>query len=122
MTGATPTPSPRMEDFAAAAGLARYSAVRFEAFRVSGGQTSRLSIGECDNLAKAVVAAQPALLHREHLLVREENETTGAVRLHVYTVRQKPAQWVRLAGDHMPQRVRELWCDPVCVIDGSVVG
>lgn len=100
---------------------APYLAARFDAFRVSGDQTARLSIGEPASLSGAVETAQHTCLHREQLLIRETGED-GAVKLHVFTIRKKAPRWVHQPGEIMPRRVEDHYADPICVIPGELLG
>lgn len=96
-----------------------YSAVSFAAFRVSGGQTSRINVADSTNLKTTLNGAQLACLHGEKLVIRETDEAGS--RLHVYAIRRAAPKWVHPPGEIVPRRVVDLFADPVCVIDGSVL-
>lgn len=100
---------------------APYQAVQFEAFRVSGGQTARLSLGAVATLDEAVRSAAPACLFKEQLVIRERDEETGGTRLHIFTIRRKAPTWLTLPGEHLPTRTQQQFADLVCSVDEGVL-
>lgn len=101
---------------------APYSAVSFEAFRLTDGRTYSLDIGDPSDLADALRSAQTRcfLAHKEHLAIRETDE--AGARVHLYAIRKAAPKWVHPAGELVPRRVADLYADPVCVMDGAVFG
>jgi hypothetical protein len=105
---------------------ATYRAISFTAFRVSDGgigrgAIGRLNIGDVATLDEAVNAAKGQLLHKDQLAVREQDEITGAAKVHLFAIRRKSAAtFVRIAGE--VSRVQALYAEPICVLSGEVLG
>lgn len=109
---------------ATAARLERYHPAALTAFRISeDGRTGRLALPPTAvDVAAALAAALPACLFKEKLAIRETDEETGEVKIHLYAVRRKAPQWVHPAGEVLPRRVHDHYADPICVIPGEVLG
>lgn len=103
---------------------ARYSPKRYEAFVIVDGRTyprtyptAPTSLEEARDRAAMMFGN-----HKDKLLIRETDEATGDVKLHLYAIRKRAPSWVHPSGEFMPRRVEDLYPDPLCVIDGSVLG
>lgn len=72
------------------------------------------------DLDEAVNEAVLACFHRQVLVVREASDE--AVRLHLFVIRKAAPKWVHPAGEIMPRRVEDLYAQPLCVLDGDVLG
>lgn len=98
----------------------RYSAVSFEAFRVTdGGKTIALAIdATLPDLAAAMTAALQAqcFYRKEHLLIREIGDD-GTSRLHVFAIKQAKPKWVHPAGEIMPRRVEDRYAERLFVFE-----
>lgn len=99
-----------------------FNTVTFDAFKVSesgddtGGRTYRLGALTEATLRGALneALAQFALYHKDHLVLRETSE--HGVKLRLFTIRKKSAARY-IHKDHVTRAVRDLYADPVCVID-----
>lgn len=100
--------------------LGRFQAKAFAAFRLSGTRTDRLAIGAPASLKDAVTAAQALCLHREHLAIRETDMLGGTSSVHLFAIRQKAGQWMRLPGEIAPRRIAPLFADPICAMDAAI--
>lgn len=100
-----------------------YSAKSFTAFRVSDGKhTIPLALsGAPRTLDDALAAAMVRTFHKDQLVIRETDEETGKVALHLYAIRRRAPQWIHQPGDILPKRVADHYADPLCSIDGSVL-
>lgn len=97
-----------------------YSAKRFDAFKVAGGKTYALDAG-ATSLEDAVKAAQFRCFHKQHLVIRETDDETGDVTLHLFVIRKAAPKWVHPAGEIVPRRVEDLYAEAVCVVDGGML-
>ncbi len=98
----------------------RYSAKTYAAFRVSDGRTDRLRLNAPASLTAAVGDAQLLCLHKETLLIRETDEETGAVKLHLYAIKRRSAPDYVHEG-FVTRRVQRLYAEKLCEIDGAVL-
>lgn len=110
----------------------RYAATTFEAYSVSErhkpafnpdlpwqrtvklGEINAATVDEAVNAA----LASHALLHKEHLVIREEGPR--GVRIHLFAIKRRSAArfvW----QDHRQVRVHDLYAELVCEIDGGVL-
>lgn len=100
-----------------------YSPTSYSAFRICGGRTYAVDIdGYC--LTTVEAARDAALLgqafaHKDHLLIQERGDR--GIKLHLFAIKKKSAaRWV--TKDHVTRAVYDLYADPVCSIDGGVIG
>ena len=96
-----------------------YVAKTYAAFRLSNGRTDRLTVEDAASLQAAVKAAQGLCLHKEQLMIREKDEETGAVTLHLFQIRQGKRTWRRDGFETVP--FFPLYADKVCTIDAAVL-
>jgi hypothetical protein len=99
----------------------RYGAAAFAAFRIS--ESNRTYPSQIDGdpatLAEAVDIAKLRCFHKERLVIRE-TDRDGAVKLHVYAIRQS-SKARPVYRDYQTTMVRDLYAEPVCSIDGAVL-
>lgn len=104
-----------------------YAATKFDAFKVdnsyASSKASTYSLGSLSetSLRPALNEALSrfALYHKDHLILRETGEQ--GVKLRLFAIRKKSAaRYVH--KDHVTRAVHDLYADPVCVIDGALLG
>lgn len=100
-----------------------FSTKRFEAFRVRDNRTRRLVlVGDQPDLKATLDAATVQWCeHKDKLLIREADADEGTSILHVYVVKKQAAKWIHPAGEIVPRRFEQLYADPVCSIDETVL-
>lgn len=107
-----------------------YSNTTYHAFRVCqgysgtketplGGKTYDYGKLDARSLDDALTEALAQMFdHREHIVIQEISPS--GVKLHIYAVRKKST--ARLVHkDHVTRRVHDLYADPICTLDGSLL-
>lgn len=86
-------------------------AVTFTAFRVPHGSTQSypLEIPACMSLAGALNAALPATMHRDTLLIRQEDSGRGGNTLHAWQIKRKSQPRYVRGADGLSHPVHELY-------------
>lgn len=102
-------------------GTRPYTPRSYAAFRArNDGRTDLLRIdGSPTSLADALANVLPLCIFKDKVAVRETDDDGS--RLHLFTIRKKAPQWVHPAGEIMPRRVEDLYADPVCVLDMTII-
>jgi hypothetical protein len=102
-----------------------FAARKFRAFRVteSPARTYPLPIegrpATLDDALTAVLAGPKLVAHKDRVIIREADELSGAVTVHVYAIRKGKARWVDVGG--IATRVEDLKAELVCSFDGEAV-
>lgn len=102
-----------------------YKPVSFAAYKVTSADPSIVrtyKLGELDaiELRDALTEAltRHSLYHKDTLILRERNEKGTVLRLFAIKKKSQPRY---VHQDHVTRAVRDLYADPICVIDGDVL-
>lgn len=101
----------------------RFTPKAFSAFRLDPerpGLAGRILPLCGETLEEAVNDAKTRCIHKEVLAVREADELTGEVRVHLFAIKQKSRPNYVWQG-HRQVAVRELYVEPVCVLPAEVL-
>jgi hypothetical protein len=103
-----------------AARPARYSAIRYNAYRIVDGRTYPLDMAPVTSLDEALTAAKLRCFHKDHLLIKATDEDTAETRLHIYAIKKK-SQPTYVYRDFAYHREHTLYSEPVCVVGPEVL-
>jgi hypothetical protein len=100
----------------------RMVATTFDAFRIcEGGRTyplGKVGAATLDEALAAVLTGSQVILHKEHVLIREDGPR--GVRMHLFAVKRQAAP-VYVWRDHVQVREHRLYAAPVCQFDAGVI-
>jgi hypothetical protein len=115
---ATDEPSPKGSR--PSGSVSAFAQAQYEAFQVSDNRTyalGHISGATIDEALNGVLAGF-ALFHKQHLVIRETDESGS--RLHVYAIKRRSAPNY-VYRDHAYHRQDVLYAAPVCAIDNDIL-
>jgi len=100
----------------------RYSAKRYEAFRVSDGKRTSALYLNCEpaSLQEALNAAMIRCFHKDFLVINETDEANGEMTLHTYAIKRK-SRPTYVYRDYVTTRVHDLYAEQLFAFDGEAV-
>lgn len=100
-----------------------YTGKTFAAFRITDAPERTYPVritGTPSTLDQAVTESIGTFIFKEKLLIRETDEQTGKVTLHLFAIKRR-SQPDYVWNGHRQERVHRLYAERVCSVDGAVL-